>query len=866
MLFVDGELKQNLNELGRRGVGGVGLEVLRSGGTGGIVQSANAAAEHENGDLQSDNIMLVPTIIISEDDKLSGDKRSCDQEDAEDEEEKQRKEEHKNWLLQQYEYEEDAEGEDNDNGGGVGNKTTDILSQIKHTEASQPQPQPLSPEEKQLIKEEQTLSELEADLNNDANNYMRSKAEIKQLANQVKKVKQKVVGLRKRFERSKALQRKQSEEEQQVVNGGDIDKKEETDDDDGEEEEGGGGGLFDLFANNNDENDEEEETTAAAAAVDDKQPPPPPSEPTNLLDFPIPPSWTGMTPQKKLDEVLRKQKLPRARYTKLPAKNGGFALAVTLDKKRPPQKWEGRTSNFTKDSSLKDYLATLALYKIDSTLPLYQIFPPAFRDLWLSWMNKVKEEKDEAKQLVDDAHKERIDHLLSLIADMQVGRGTTAAPKMDERVDDHSKVDTLDNWDDDDDAADNLPTAPVTAELSSSKGRKMQADFVKRQTTPAYRKMKSVRDSLPMSSYRTKIMETMANNPVTILCADTGAGKSTQTAQYIIEQALIDGYGDTVNVICTQPRRVAATSLAERVADEMCDALGKLVGYQIRMESKRSQQTRLLFCTTGVILRRLQDNPNLTGVTHVIVDEVHERQQQIDVLLIILRQLLQTTRPDLKVILMSATMETELFTSFFYGAPLISVPGRTFPVSSYYLEDLLDATNHIIDEGSRYAIRENYYGETAQLTITTRGGEKRKENVDLTSQVEAIGVSDMYAGYKMTTRRSMERVNEEVINYDLIEDVLKLVTSDQAGINDTLVAPDGADMSTGSILIFLPGLGEIRSLIERLEGSRLFRSRQKFDLIPLHSTLSSKDQRRAFLPSKEGCRKIICATNIAETR
>ena len=168
-------------------------------------------------------------------------------------------------------------------------------------------------------------------------------------------------------------------------------------------------------------------------------------------------------------------------------------------------------------------------------------------------------------------------------------------------------------------------------------------------------------------------------------------------------------------------------------------------------------------------------------------------------------------------------------------------------------------------EGSRYAIRENYYGETAQLTITTRGGEKRKENVDLTSQVEAIGVSDIHAGYKMTTRRSMERVNEEVINYDLIEDVLKLVTSDQ-GINDTLVAPDGADMSTGSILIFLPGLSEIRSLIERLEGSRLFRSRQKFELIPLHSTLSSKDQRRAFLPSKDGCRKIICATNIAETR
>ena len=266
---------------------------------------------------------------------------------------------------------------------------------------------------------------------------------------------------------------------------------------------------------------------------------------------------------------------------------------------------------------------------------------------------------------------------------------------------------------------------------------------------------------------------------------------------------MLDCRGDWVNIICTQPRRVAATSLAERVAEEMCDELGNMVGYQIRMESKRSARTKLLFCTTGVILRRLQDNPTLDGITHVIVDEVHERQQQIDVLLIILRQLLQTTRPDLKVILMSATIESELFSNFFQGAPLISVPGRTFPVSSYYLEDLLDATGHVIDEGSQYAIRENHYHETASLLVTTRGGEKRKEVVDLSSQVEPREVSNAYAGYRMSTRRSMGRVNEEVINYDLIEDVLKLITSDDG--HHSFVAPDGADMSQGSILIFLPG-------------------------------------------------------------
>jgi HrpA-like RNA helicase len=156
-----------------------------------------------------------------------------------------------------------------------------------------------------------------------------------------------------------------------------------------------------------------------------------------------------------------------------------------------------------------------------------------------------------------------------------------------------------------------------------------------------------------------------------------GAGKTTQCPQYLLERALLQGRGDAVNVICTQPRRVAATSVAERVSEEMADRcvegllldcitpcvflltvffllvkrLGNLVGYQIRMEAVRSRHTKLLFCTTGVLLRRLQDDNELKSVTHVIVDEVHERQVQTDVLLIALRQLLATSRKDLKVIL-----------------------------------------------------------------------------------------------------------------------------------------------------------------------------------------------------------------------
>jgi len=153
---------------------------------------------------------------------------------------------------------------------------------------------------------------------------------------------------------------------------------------------------------------------------------------------------------------------------------------------------------------------------------------------------------------------------------------------------------------------------------------------------------------------------------------------------------------------------------------------------------------------------------------------------------------------------MSATLDANLFCSFFNDAPLVSVPGRTFPVSTYFLEDLIDATDHIIEEGSRFAIRETYYNEKASLWVTNRGGEKRKEVVDLVSQTDVSDVSDLFPGYKMSTRRSMDRVNQEVINFDLIEDTLNLLL-DNSERNYSLLPPDGADLSKGSILVFLPG-------------------------------------------------------------
>ena len=176
-------------------------------------------------------------------------------------------------------------------------------------------------------------------------------------------------------------------------------------------------------------------------------------------------------------------------------------------------------------------------------------------------------------------------------------------------------------------------------------------DFSRRRESSAYKAMEDVRQRLPMHAYRDELLKCVADSSVTVLCAETGAGKTTQGPQFILEEALTRGIGDTISVICTQPRRISAMSVAERVADEMCVKLGDLVGYQIRGDAVKSQRTKLLFCTTGVVLRRLQEDPLLSGVTTVVVDEVHERSWQIDFLLIALRRLLDSSRPDLKVIL-----------------------------------------------------------------------------------------------------------------------------------------------------------------------------------------------------------------------
>ncbi|KAL4233235.1 ATP-dependent RNA helicase dhx29 [Mactra antiquata] len=285
--------------------------------------------------------------------------------------------------------------------------------------------------------------------------------------------------------------------------------------------------------------------------------------------------------------------------------------------------------------------------------------------------------------------------------------------------------------------------------------------------------------------------------------------------------------------------------------------INSLCGYQIRFESKTGPNTRLTYCTTGVLLRKLQLDASLQHVTHVIVDEVHERSVQSDFLLIILQQLLKQ-RSDLKVILMSATLDAQKFSSYFDHCPVINIPGRTFPVEVYHVEDIVEMTGYIIDEDSQYSLKQSelVQEESTSLNITERGGNQTQVDVFWTKDdISTIDLTNLSVDdYSMKTRNSITRMNMRRINMDLIvESLLYIEKSDQF-----------KDMK-GAVLIFLPGLSDITELYELLNSDRRFSDHNRCRIIALHSVLSSSDQSEAFTIPPDGVRKIVLSTNIAET-
>ncbi|KAI9363939.1 P-loop containing nucleoside triphosphate hydrolase protein [Zopfochytrium polystomum] len=221
------------------------------------------------------------------------------------------------------------------------------------------------------------------------------------------------------------------------------------------------------------------------------------------------------------------------------------------------------------------------------------------------------------------------------------------------------------------------------------------------------------RASLPIKEFETNIIESVQRHRVVLIAADTGAGKSTQVPQYL----LAAGFD---KIACTQPRRIACYSLARRVSYESLNIYGSEIAYQVRFEGTKTSNTRILFLTEGLLLRQFASDPMLSSYNVIIVDEVHERHVTGDFLLGVLKQLL-SRRDDVRVVLMSATINAELFSKYF-SAPVIEVPGRMYPVKIEYRPIEEEDKNLVDDRFIRERERMN-----ERVSIPAKSGKLKAE-------------------------------------------------------------------------------------------------------------------------------------------
>ncbi|KAJ3183797.1 DEAH-box ATP-dependent RNA helicase prp22 [Geranomyces variabilis] len=283
------------------------------------------------------------------------------------------------------------------------------------------------------------------------------------------------------------------------------------------------------------------------------------------------------------------------------------------------------------------------------------------------------------------------------------------------------------------------------------------------------------RESLPIYKLRSTIVKAVDENQVLVVVGDTGSGKTTQMTQYLAEE----GFANRGMIGCTQPRRVAAMSVAKRVAEEVGCRLGQEVGYTIRFEDCTSPETKIKYMTDGMLLRECLIDPTLAKYSVLLLDEAHERTVATDVLFGLLKNSVKE-RPDLKLIVTSATLDAERFSTYFFNCPILTIPGRTFPVEVLFAKE-----------------PESDYMDSALITV------------------------------------------------------MQIHLSEPAG----------------DILLFLTGQEEIDTaaeiLFERMKA--LGPAVPELIVLPVYSALPSEMQSKIFDPAPPGARKVVIATNIAET-
>ncbi|XP_019259324.1 PREDICTED: DExH-box ATP-dependent RNA helicase DExH3 isoform X3 [Nicotiana attenuata] len=363
------------------------------------------------------------------------------------------------------------------------------------------------------------------------------------------------------------------------------------------------------------------------------------------------------------------------------------------------------------------------------------------------------------------------------------------------------------------------------------------------QESPDGNKMLEFRKSLPAFKEKERLLQAIARNQVVVISGETGCGKTTQLPQYILESEIESGRGAFCSIICTQPRRISALAVAERVATERGEPLGDSVGYKVRLEGVKGKNTHLLFCTSGILLRRLLSDRNLDGITHVFVDEIHERGMNEDFLLIVLKDLLPR-RPDLRLILMSATLNAELFSSYFGGAPMIHIPGFTYPVRAHFLEDLLEITGYKLTSFNQI----DDYGQEKMWKTQKQLAPRKKKN-QITALVEDALNKSNFESYSARARDSLACWAPDCIGFNLIEAVLCHICRKER---------------PGAVLVFMTGWEDISCLRDQLKAHPLLGDPNRVLLLTCHGSMATSEQKLIFEKAPQNVRKIVLATNMAE--
>ncbi|XP_069853556.1 ATP-dependent RNA helicase TDRD9 isoform X1 [Dipodomys merriami] len=319
---------------------------------------------------------------------------------------------------------------------------------------------------------------------------------------------------------------------------------------------------------------------------------------------------------------------------------------------------------------------------------------------------------------------------------------------------------------------------------------------------------------LPINRCKEEIISLIESNSVVIIHGATGSGKSTQLPQYILDHYI--QRSTYCNIVVTQPRKIGASSIARWISRERCWTLGGLVGYQVGLEKIATEDTKLIYMTTGVLLQKIVSAKSLMEFTHIFIDEVHERTEEMDFLLLVVRKLLRTNSRFVKVVLMSATINCKEFSDYFAvpvqnkmnPAYVFEVEGKPHAIEEYYLNDL----DHIYHSGL-----------------------------------------------------SPHRLEEPLITKDIYEVAVSLIQM----FDDLDMKESGNKTWSGaqfvsersSVLVFLPGLGEINYMHELLTNM----IHKRLQVYPLHSSVTLEEQNNVFLSPVPGYRKIILSTNIAES-